>query len=58
MTWTTKPQAQIRHRSAESVRTLIELAAQRLADTVTNPYDDEGTVALVTELDNLAKEIY
>jgi len=58
MTWTTKRQAQIRHRSADSARTLIEMAAQRLADTIDNPHDDEGTVALVTELDNLAKEIY
>ena len=58
MTWTTKRQAQIRHRSADSARTLIEMAAHRLADTIDNPHDDEGTVALVTELDNLAKEIY
>jgi len=55
--WTTKHIVSIKDRSPESLQEILRLAADRLQDLMGED-TDEGTIALINELDRVRRDIY
>jgi hypothetical protein len=58
--WTEVHKVTINNRSVESIQSILRIAAERLTTYMTETGDgrDEGTIALIVELDRLASDIY
>ena len=55
--WTTKHFVSIKDRSPESLQEILRQAADRLQDFMGED-TDEGTIALINELDRVRRDIY
>ena len=55
--WTTKHFVSIKDRSPESLQEILRQAADRLQDFMGED-TDEGTIALINELDRIRRDIY
>ena len=55
--WTTKHIVSIKDRSPESLQEILRQAADRLQDFMGEDID-EGTIALINELDQMRRDIY